>query len=89
MPNHESHIQQHRTSPREMGKRAYKNGRQLNDNPFPAHSLKDVNARKEWAEGWLYQRTHYPSARDAMESESDTDCLSPWQGNDSGYDGHW
>lgn len=85
MPNHDTPIQPLCTSPREMGKRAYKEGIRRGDNPFAADPIK----KEEWAEGWLYQHKHYPSAKDAMASESDMDCLSPWQGDDSGYGGYW
>lgn len=85
MPDHDT--------PCEMGKRAYKEGVRLADNPFLAHPLKAANAQKAWAEGWLYQRAHDPSAKDAamdaIEDDADRDCLSPWRGDESGYGGYW
>jgi len=91
MTDHETPLLKHRNSLREMGEFAYKEGARLADNPFftepfeetapLAHPLTDGEAREAWAEGWLYQRTQYPSAadvaKDAMESDPDMERLSP------------
>lgn len=73
-----------RQTPRELGKQAYRDGLKLADNPFP-----QARPREDWSDGWIYQRTNYPSAKDAAEVKADLDCMSPWQGDDSGYGGYW
>ena len=70
----------YRSSPRELGKQAYREGLRPDDNPF-----QDGRSRTDWSDGWGYQRTHYPSAKDVAEAAADLDCMSPWQGDESGY----
>ena len=73
----------HRRTPREQGKLAYRRNIALSDNPF-----QDAGDRLAWSEGWIYQRTHYPTPQDARDAAADPDCLSPWVGNDDGYNGY-
>lgn len=70
----------HQRTAREQGKLAYHQGVALSENPF-----EEARDRLAWTEGWIYQRTHYPTPQDAKEAADDLDCLSPWVGNDDGY----
>ncbi len=73
----------HPRTAREQGKLAYRQGVALSKNPF-----RDTGDRLAWTEGWIYQRTHYPTAQDAKEAADDVDCLSPWVGDDDVYNGY-
>lgn len=73
----------HRLTPREQGKLAYRRSIALSDNPF-----QEARDRLDWTEGWIYQRTHYPSTHDDKDAADNPDCLSPWMGNDDGYNGY-
>jgi hypothetical protein len=78
-----SRTAQRRDEPREKGKAAYREGKRLDANPCT-----DIGDRLSWTEGWIYQRTHYPTAQDAKQAAEDLDCMSPWVGDDDGYNGH-
>ncbi len=72
-------------SPRDLGRRAYRDGVRLVDNPF---LFSAPEAAPDWAQGWLHEQTNHPLPEDAARPDVDPDCISPWMGDDSGYGGY-
>ena len=71
-------------SPWQRGRRDYREGKRLEDNPFAQEP-----ERGKWEQGWRLQRCNAPHAGDEPERDGGMELLSPWAEDDSGYGGHY